>query len=375
MGGFRRAVSFLAAVILFTGCAAPVRQSAEYTLAEVVGSMELKYAGQFSVDYLADGTALAEIADGRRYLIIPEGAAVPEQIPEDITVIRQPENIYLASSSAMDLFDCLGGLDDILATSTPESGWKLPDIAQAMADEDILYAGKYSSPDIELLMSEGCDAAIENTMIYHSPKIIEQIEKCGIPVLIERSSYESHPLGRLEWIRLYGLILGRSDEAERIFSEKCALLDDVVSRESTGSTAAFFYISSNGYAVVRKPGDYISRMIGLAGGEYILDADSLKVDENALSTANIQFEAFYAMAKDADYLIYNGTIDGGVDSLAQLSAKNPLLSDFRAFQTGNVWCTNANVFQQTSAAAEMTEELHRIFTGGSGSFEFFHKLT
>lgn len=375
MGGFRRAVSFLAAVILFTGCAAPVRQSAEYTLAEVVGSMELKYAGQFSVDYLSDGTALAEIADGRRYLIIPEGAAVQEQIPEDITVIKQPENIYLASSSAMDLFDCLGGLDDILATSTPESGWKLPDIAQAMADEDILYAGKYSSPDIELLMSEGCDAAIENTMIYHSPKIIEQIEKCGIPVLIERSSYESHPLGRLEWIRLYGLILGRSDEAERIFSEKCALLDDVVSRESTGSTAAFFYISSNGYAVVRKPGDYISRMIGLAGGEYILDADSLKVDENALSTANIQFEAFYAMAKDADYLIYNGTIDGGVDSLAQLSAKNPLLSDFRAFQTGNVWCTNANVFQQTSAAAEMTEELHRIFTGGSGSFEFFHKLT
>ena len=375
MAELRRSASLLAAVILFTGCAAPVQQSAEYTLPETVGSMELKYAGQFSVDYLADGTALAEIADGRRYLIIPEGAAVPEQIPEDITVIRQPENIYLASSSAMDLFDCLGGLDDILATSTPESGWELPDIAQAMADEDILYAGKYSSPDIELLMSEGCDAAIENTMIYHSPKIIEQIEKCGIPVLIERSSYESHPLGRLEWIRLYGLILGKSDEAEQIFSEKCALLDDVVSRESTGSTAAFFYISSNGYAVVRKPGDYISKMIGLAGGEYILDADSLKVDENALSTANIQFEAFYALAKDADYLIYNGTIDGGVDSLAQLSAKNPLLSDFRAFQTGNVWCTNANVFQQTSAAAEMTEELHRIFTGGDGSFEFFHKLT
>lgn len=375
MAGLRRSASLLAAVILFTGCAAPVQQSAENMLPEVVGSMELKYADQFSVDYLADGTALAEIADGRRYLIIPEGAAAPEQIPEDITVIKQPENIYLASSSAMDLFDCLGGLDDILATSTPESGWELPDIVQAMADEDILYAGKYSSPDIELLMSEGCDAAIENTMIYHSPKIIEQIEKCGIPVLIERSSYESHPLGRLEWIRLYGLILGRSDEAEQIFSEKCALLDDVVSRESTGSTAAFFYISSNGYAVVRKPGDYISKMIGLAGGEYVLNADSLKVDENALSTANIQFEAFYALAKDADYLIYNGTIDGGVDSLAQLSAKNPLLSDFRAFQTGNVWCTNANVFQQTSAAAEMTEELHRIFTGGDGSFEFFHKLT
>ncbi len=375
MSNIRKTAIAAAAALLFTGCSGNVPAESPSGLPEVVGSMELKYADQFSVDYLADGSALAEIADGRRYLIVPADAEAPEDVPADITVIIQPEDIYLASSSAMDLFSCIDGLDNILATSTPESSWELPEIAHAMADEDILYAGKYSSPDIELLMSGGCDAAIENTMIYHSPKIIEQIEKCGIPVLVERSSYESHPLGRMEWVRLYGLIIGRSDEAEQFFSEKSALLDDVISRESTGQTAAFFYISSNGYAVVRKPGDYISKMIGLAGGEYILSAESLNVDENALSTANIQFEAFYALAKDADYLIYNGTIDGGVETLAQLSAKNPLLADFRAFRSGNVWCTNANVFQQTSAAAEMTEELHRIFTGGSGDFEFFHKLS
>lgn len=375
MSNIRKTAIAAAAALLFTGCSGNVPAESPSGLPEVVGSMELKYADQFSVDYLADGSALAEIADGRRYLIVPADAEAPEDVPADITVITQPEDIYLASSSAMDLFSCIDGLDNILATSTPESSWELPEIAQAMADEDILYAGKYSSPDIELLMSGGCDAAIENTMIYHSPKIIEQIEKCGIPVLVERSSYESHPLGRMEWVRLYGLIIGRSDEAEQFFSEKSAFLDDVISRESTGQTAAFFYISSNGYAVVRKPGDYISKMIGLAGGEYILSAESLNVDENALSTANIQFEAFYALAKDADYLIYNGTIDGGVETLAQLSAKNPLLADFRAFRSGNVWCTNANVFQQTSAAAEMTEELHRIFTGGSGDFEFFHKLS
>lgn len=76
-------------------------------------------------------------------------------------------------------------------------------------------------------------------MIYHSPKTAEQIESCGIPVFIERSSAESHPLGRLEWVRLYGLMLGKSDEAEKFFSEKCSLLDEVTSRESTGCTAAF----------------------------------------------------------------------------------------------------------------------------------------
>ena len=162
---------------------------------------------------------------------------------------------------------------------------------------------------------------------------------------------------------------------EKFFSEKCSLLDEVTSRESTGCTAAFFYISSNGSAVVRKPGDYISKMIELAGGKYVFTAGDLNVDENALSSANIQFEAFYALAKDADCLIYNGTVDGGVDTLAQLTAKNPLLADFRAVQTGNVWCTNATVFQQTSAAAEMTGELHRIFAGEEGGCAFFRRLS
>ena len=157
-------------------------------------------------------------------------------------------------------------------------------------------------------------------------------------------------------------MLGKSDEAEKFFSEKCSLLDEVTSRESTGCTAAFFYISSNGSAVVRKPGDYISKMIELAGGKYVFTAGDLNVDENALSSANIQFEAFYA-------------VDGGVDTLAQLTAKNPLLADFRAVQTGNVWCTNATVFQQTSAVAEMTGELHRIFAGEEGGCAFFRRLS
>ena len=213
-------------------------------------------------------------------------------------------------------------------------------------------------------------------MIYHSPKTAEQIESCGIPVFIERSSAESHPLGRLEWVRLYGLMLGKSDEAEKFFSEKCSLLDEVTSRESTGCTAAFFYISSNGSAVVRKPGDYISKMIELAGGKYVFTAGDLNVDENALSSANIQFEAFYALAKDADCLIYNGTVDGGVDTLTQLTAKNPLLADFRAVQTGNVWCITKNFYQESLALGDLILDVHAVLNDkDAGDLRFLRKLS
>lgn len=328
------------------------------------GSMELEYATQFTVDYYENGLSLIEIADGESYLLVPEEGSVPENLPEDITVIHQPsEKIYLAASSAMDLFDSLDSLENVLATATPEKDWVIDNVKSAMQSGDILYAGKYSAPDYELILDENCDIAIESTMIYHSPEIKEQLESFGIPVLIERSSYEAHPLGRLEWIKLYGLLLGKEDEAESFFNEKIQILDDVLQHGETGKTAAFFYIGSNGYVNIRKPGDYVSKMIELAGGEYVFTTENTGKDENALSTMNMQFESFYDIAKDADFLIYNGTVDGSLTQMSQLIAKNPLMADFKAVQNGNVWCTNKNMYQQITGAAEMIADFNKIFSG------------
>lgn len=336
--------------------------------------MELLYAEQFSVDRYENGISLVTVGDGEKYLLVPENETV--ETSGDITVITTPaDNIYLAASSAMDLFFGIGADDKILATSTIERDWSLPNVKQAMSDEDILYAGKYSAPDYELILSEGCGIAIESTMIYHKPEVKEQLERFGIPVFVERSSYESHPLGRLEWVKLYGLMTGKEEEAEKLFSEQSELLQSVSQNGSAGKTAAFFYISQKGSAVVRKPDDYVSKMIQLAGGEYIFTSDDLNTEENAQSTTDMQFEAFYAAAKDADVLIYSSTIDGGIEDISSLLEKNSLFADFKAVKTGNVWCTDKNMFQQTTAAAEIISDLNLIFTDNAGDeTEFFYRL-
>lgn len=336
--------------------------------------MELLYAEQFSVDRYENGISLVTVGDGEKYLLVPENETV--ETSGDITVITTPaDNIYLAASSAMDLFFGIDADDRIFAASTLERDWSLPYVKQAMSDEDILYAGKYSAPDYELILSEGCGIAIESTMIYHKPEVKEQLERFGIPVFVERSSYESHPLGRLEWVKLYGLMTGKEEEAEKLFSEQSELLQSVSQNGSAGKTAAFFYISQKGSAVVRKPDDYVSKMIQLAGGEYIFTSDDLNTEENAQSTTDMQFEAFYAAAKDADVLIYSSTIDGGIEDISALLEKNSLFADFKAVKTGNVWCTDKNMFQQTTAAAEIISDLNLIFTDNAGDeTEFFYKL-
>lgn len=359
-------------VVLLTACGG---EAEHFSDSEPTGSMPLSYAQQFTVDYYGENP-LITIGGRDRYLLLPENGDIPDDLPSDITVIQQPvENIYLAASSAMDLFDGISSLDRVRMTATKPEEWSLPNVRSAIDRGDILYAGKYSAPDYELILSEGCTLAVESTMIYHCPEVGEQLKSFGIPVLTERSSYEAHPLGRMEWIKLYGLILGKYDEAEQLFSEKAALLEAIKNEGFTGKTAVFFYISANGSVNVRKPGDYVSEMVRLAGGEYIPSAEQVSADENALSTMNMQFEAFYALAKDADYIIYNSTVDGGLSSVDELISKNALLADFKAVREGNVWCTEKNMFQQTTAAADMISDLHSVLSGDADdAAEYMYKL-
>ena len=90
---------------------------------------------------------------------------------------------------------------------------------------------------------------------------------------------------------------------------------------------------------------------------------------------NMQFEAFYALAKDADYIIYNSTVDGELKNIDQLIEKNTLLSDFKAVKNNNVWCTDKNMFQQTTATAEVILDFNKIFNDSSEDTQFMYHLS
>ncbi len=339
-------------------------------------SMELSYAEEFCVDYYKDGYVLITIDQEGQYLVVPEGKEAPENLDSNITVLKQPiQNIYMVATSAMDLFRAIDGISNIRLSGTKEDGWYIQEARDAMEANEMIYAGKYNAPDYELILSEGCDLAIESTMIHHNPEVQEKLEQFGIPVIVERSSYESHPLGRTEWMKLYAVLLGKEDMAEAVFKEQSDKLDKVLTEENTGKTVAFFYINSTGAVNIRKNNDYVSRMIELAGGRYL--PEDTGDNDNALSTMNMQMEEFYAKAKDADYIIYNSTIDGELSTIDELLSKSKLLGDFKAVKEGNVWCTGKNLFQETTGLGTMIEDIHTMLTTDDEALEeltYMHRL-
>ena len=339
---------------------------------KVTDSLDLEYATCFSVDYYEGGYKLLCLSDGARYLTVPEGATVPEGIADDITVIQQPlGDVYLVASDTMCLFDALDALDRITVSGISKENWYIPAAQAAMDSGAMAYGGKYSAPDYELLLGKGVRLAIESTMINHTPEVREKLIELGIPVFTEMSSYEAEPLGRTEWVKCYGALLDMEDKAQELYDEQIARIKDIDS-SATGKTVAFFYINSNGAAIVRKPGDYVTKMIAQAGGEYIFN--SLDEGDGSTSNVTLEMERFYAMAKDADIIIYNASIDGSVDSVASLVQKNELLNDFKAVQNGEVWTTDQNMYQQMMQTGRIIADFNTIVTGSGAETTYVHKL-
>ena len=299
-------------------------------------TMQLDYAKNFSIDFYKGGYRMITAGTGGfKYLVVPENMSVPQDLDENVKVLQQPINsVYIASSGMASLISAIGALDRVKLVATEQNEWYIDDIAQAMANGEIAYSGNYKEPDYELMTANGIQLHVDTTMIDGYPEVLEKFEELGIPSLVEDSSRESHPLGRVEWVKIFGVLFGLEDEAEQYFEEQKELVAAASTNSQRDVTVAIGYITSNGKCYARNGGDYLAQMIELAGGTYNL-AD---MNPDKSGNSNMTFEEWYAINKDADYLFYLNYLPI-FSTIEEMIEYNPLFADFKCVQNGNVWIT------------------------------------
>ena len=336
-------------------------------------SVTFDYARCLAIEQYEGGYSLVDVFDDAKYLVVPEGGSVPKELDDSIQIIQLPlQHIYLGATAVMSLFDAIDALDHVSMTALKESGWTVENAAKRMREGKLVYAGKYNTPDYELILAQGCELAIESTMIYHTPDVKEMLEELGVPVLVDRSSYESNPLGRTEWIKLYGVLTGKEEAANAFFEKQKESVAELENYSSTGKVAAFFYLTTDGKVVVRSSTDYVPSMIKMAGGVYAFDG---VVDEDGKTSVSMTMESFYEKARDADYIIYNASIDSSVKTIEDLIKKDEVLKEFKAVKNGACYTTGSSMYQRTDVIANMILDFHKVFTGqDTDQLEFLEKM-
>ena len=86
-------------------------------------------------------------------------------------------------------------------------------------------------------------------------------------------------------------------------------------------------------------------------------------------------EQFYDAAVDADYLIYNGSIDDPLTSVDDLLGRNALFADFKAVQNGQLWTTDRYLYQATDIIGSLITDLNHMLLGDDGDMVFLKHMS
>ncbi|MBO4911508.1 MAG: ABC transporter substrate-binding protein [Butyrivibrio sp.] len=333
---------------------------------------ENKSAKCYRIHRYADGYAVISVYDGRNYLVVPDGKEIPKAEDKDLRILQMPlDKIYLAASGAMCQFDTIGAVSNITLSGIEKDSWYIDSAKKLMDEGSLKYGGKYSAPNYEMMVADDINLAIESTMILHSPKVIEKLEQLGIPVFIDRSSYEQDPVGRCEWIKVYGLLTGKEKEAEQAFSEQMKKVESLSDIDFSGKKVSFFSVNSGHLIITRAKDDYFAKMIEKAGGVYVAPPEDKDSNSTNLSVST---EAFYDYARDVDILIYNAAIEDAPKDLDELKKTDVIFGDMKAVKSGDVWYTDKSLYQFANKTGDIISDLGTLLSDKSDDTEFFHKL-
>jgi len=290
---------------------------------------------------------------------VPEGKSVPEGLAATVNVLKAPVNtMYVDSSAIVSLMSYIDkGLDPVKFVTIESDGWYIDKVKEYMDQGKIKYAGKYSSPDFEMLTSGGTQMAICTTMVNSLPDMLQKFDELKIPYLVETSSKEDHPLGRVEWLKLIGVITGNEEAANAGYEDQKAKIDAVGKKPKTGKTVAMFYLASSGNIYVRNNNDYIVKMIRLAGGDYV-PAD---LEPEKTGNTTMTFEDFYASVRDADYIFF---MSYGLKfkTLEDFKGYNELMKELNAVKNNKIWYTHDAFSQSMHAIGNIIEDMNTVLT-------------
>jgi iron complex transport system substrate-binding protein len=155
-------------------------------------------------------------AKGQEFLLVPKTEI--KKIDTDLTILRTPlKSIVLTSSSHVPYLELLD--EERSLVGFPNTDFiSSPKTRKLIDSNKIRELGTSENLNTEILLSLSPDLLM-GFAVGKISKSLELVGKNGIPVLVNNDWQEETPLGRVEWLRLFGALFEKEAIADRIFKE------------------------------------------------------------------------------------------------------------------------------------------------------------
>lgn len=270
------------------------------------------------------------------YILVDKDEAVPEALPEG-TLVRTPlSKAVIYSSVHCSLLKDFGALGSIGGVCDLKY-IRLPEIEEGCRNGSIVDVGDGMNPDIEKIIDLHPDAVLlspfENSGGYG------RVEKLNVPIIECADYMETSSLGRAEWMRFYGMLFGKRQQADSLFAAVERNYNELKELAKPISYAPSVMCDLKTSSTWYTPGgkSTIARIYADAGASYIFGEDTHS------GSLPFPFEVIFERGQQANYWLirYNQPTDKTYDELEKEFAP---YAGFRAFKERNIYgCNTARV--------------------------------
>lgn len=267
-----------------------------------------------------------------RYVLVPDSVTLPEQLPVG-TLIRTPlKRVVVCTSIHCNVLAAIDIRKQIAGVCGSQY-IKLDFIHQGLLDGRIIDLGNSARPDAERLIELAPDALFVSSV--NNPSAFEKFRHAGIPVIECADYMETHPLGRSEWLRFYGLLFQCQVRADSLFHTTAKAYNAVKQAVSEVGIHPKMLSETKMGSAWYVPGgrSYMARLYLDAGADYPWS------DTPESGSLPLSPEAVLERAGDADiWLIkYNSPDEMTYEKLAD---EQMIYSLFRPFRTRHIYGCN-----------------------------------
>lgn len=269
-----------------------------------------------------------------QYALVKRGDEVPASIPQEATVVRVPlQKMCISTSVHTNLLMELGATKAI--ASVCDMNYIIaPNILNDIKANGIADAGSSMNPNVEKIVQLGTDAILMSPFEGASYGLLE---KTNIPIIECADYMETSALGRAEWMKFYGMLVGMDVEAEARYdavAQKYMSLKASVAQTASSPRPKLLVDMLNGQTW------YMPGGRSTYGALYADACADYSIGDSTLSgTQSLSLEKVMAEALDADVWVikYGQSDDLTLQSLGQ---QNAAYSKFAAYERGCVYGCN-----------------------------------
>ncbi|MBL7963194.1 MAG: ABC transporter substrate-binding protein [Flavobacteriales bacterium] len=249
------------------GCGTAPDQNAPVASTPVAGP---RYASHFHVQHRADGSQLLLVFGDRmdtvaRYHVVSRGSSTTA-IAGAVRLAVPLERVAVASTTHIPFFTALGKAD-VLTGVAHANEVRDGMVRERMRKGEVVDIGNAQGLDRERVLL----LAPEAVFTYPFGGGLDPLPGVRHIPMVQVAEYlEQDPLGRAEWLRFFGLLLGKSREADSLFAQVVERYERVRSEAPSGQRPKVFFGSSwQGEWSVPSGDSHMARLIADAGGDYL----------------------------------------------------------------------------------------------------------